>query len=105
MDENGDSKNILVQYSNDARVNPYFDQIEESVWLEDENYSNSTGIIKTEVHYKDGSKAEMFKLYFTFAGPNGFKSAEFFCLDTSVSENTLKKIAKSYIMNAEDTKT
>lgn len=95
-EENGDSKNILVQYRSDKNINKHFAEIEELMWLEDENFSNCTSVTKSEVHYRDGSSAEMFSLCFT--GPNNYESTEFFCLDNSISEDILKKIANSYIM-------
>lgn len=95
-EESGDSKDVLVQYRSDKNINKHFAEIEELVWLQDENFSNGTCITKSEVHYQDGASVEMFTLYFT--GPNVYESTEFFCLDNSISEDTLKKIAKSYIM-------
>lgn len=96
-EENGESKNILVQYRDNGNINPDFAQIEELIWMWDENFSNSTGITKYQVRYKDGSSAEMLTLYFTESDVSG--STEFLCLDDSISESTLKKIANSYIMN------
>lgn len=96
LEESGDSKNILVQYRSDKNINKYFAEVEELVWLQDENFSNGACITKNEVHYQDGSSVEMFSLYFT--GPKINESMEFFCLDNSISEDTLRKISKSYIM-------
>lgn len=93
-EESGGSKNILVQYRANHNTNKHLAEIEESIWLQDENFSNGACVTKSEVHYQDGSSAEMFILYFT--GPNIDESTEFFCLDNSISEDTLKKIAKSY---------
>ena len=95
-EKNGESKNILVQYRDNGKINPAFVQIEELIWMWDENFSNSTGITKYQVRYKDGSSTEMLALYFT--GPDISGSTVFLCLDDSISESTLKRIANSYIM-------
>ena len=95
--ESGESKNVLVQFRDDVNNNKEFDDIEDFEWIVDENFSNSTGITKYKVLYKDGSSAEKFALYFTSS--DDYKSTEFICLDDSVSEDILKKIAKSYVMD------
>ncbi len=95
-DESGESKDVLVQYSKPGSTNEQFDDIKDFVWLVDENYSNSAGIIKYEVLYQNGTSAEMFILYFTEI--NNLEFSEFICVDTSVSEDILKKITKSYHM-------
>lgn len=97
LEENGGSKDVLVQFRSDENINEYFAEIEELVWLRDENFSNSAGIMKQKAYYQDGSSAEIFALHFT--GPNAYESTEFLCVDGSVSEDTLKKIAKSFIMS------
>ena len=94
--DEGNSKNVLVQYRSDINTNEHFDDVEDFVWLQDENFSNSAGITKNQVHYADGTTAELFVLYFT--GPNDYKSTEFICVDKSVSEKTLRKITKSFDM-------
>lgn len=86
----------LVQYRSGETVNGDFDNVAELIFIQDENFSNSSAITKYEVHYKDGSVAERYMLYFT--GPNNYQSTEFICLDDSISEDTLKKIAKSFVM-------
>ena len=78
FEENGLSKHVLVQYRSDKNINDQFSDIEEFVMLKDENFSNSTGITKNEVHYLDGSSLEMFSLSFT--GSDDYKSTEFLCL-------------------------
>lgn len=95
-EESGDRKNVLVQYRSDEDINEYFSEIEELVWLQDENFSNGACVTKIEIHYRDGSTAETFSLCFT--GPNNYESTEFLCLDNTVSEDTLKRAAKSYVM-------
>ena len=96
VDESGNSKNILVQYRTDENINNDFATIEELTWLQDENFSNGACITKNKVTYQDGTSAEMFVLCFT--GPNNYASTEIICLDTSISEDVLRKIAKSYTM-------
>lgn len=95
--ENGnDRKSVLIQHYFDKDVNAYFSDVEEFIWLQDENFSNSAGIIKKQVHYTDGTTAELFTLYFT--EPNDLDLTEFICVDKSVPEDTLRKIAKSFVM-------
>ncbi|MBQ9847361.1 MAG: hypothetical protein IJO58_06095 [Clostridia bacterium] len=95
--ESGESKNVLVQFRDDVNNNKEFDDIEDFQDIVGEFFSNSTGITKYKVLYKDGSSAEKFVLYFTSS--DDYKSTEFICLDDSVSEDVLKKIAKSYVMD------
>ena len=93
-EESGASSNILVQYRSDESINEYFADIENMTWLQDENLSNGACITKYNINHQDGSSEELFALYFT--GPDDYKSTEFLCLDDSLSEETLRKIAKSY---------
>lgn len=91
--KNGERKDILIQYESTGYTNPYFDNIEELVWLQDEWFSNGAGMINYEIHYKDGSSAKIWALEFWSSG-SGFVT--YFCLDDSVSEYTLKKIVNSF---------
>ena len=92
----GESKNTLVQYSTGLCVNEYFCNIEDREWVIDENYSNGASVIKYKVFFEDDSSTEIYCLRF-----GASTSLEFYCLDPSVSEDTLKKIANSYTMNNE----
>ena len=74
-----------------------FEEIKEFVDLQDENYSNSAGIGRYKVNYQDGLSEELFSVYFT-SSRDVSEHTEFLCLDTSISEEILKKIAKSYEM-------
>ena len=91
--KNGESKDILIQYDSGGYTNPYFDDIEELVWLQDEWFSNSAGMINYEIRYKDGSSVKIWALEFW---GSGLEFVTYFCLDDSVSEYTLKKIVNSF---------
>ena len=97
--EGGDSTNILAQYRTDKNINSQLDKGLERTWLQDENFSNGTCITKYKVYCQDGTVTEMFTLSFTSL--NTSESTEFFCLDSSVSEDILKSIAKSYVVAGE----
>ena len=92
--EDNDRANILVQYRSGEKVNEYFADIENMIWLQDENLSNGASVIKYHIDYQSGYSKEMFVLYFT--GPDDYKSTEFLCMDDTISEDTLREIAKSY---------
>ena len=77
-------------------MNEYFCNIEDREWVIDENYSNGASVIKYKVFFEDDSSTEIYCLRF-----GASTSLEFYCLDPSVSEDTLKKIANSYTMNNE----
>ena len=62
--ENGERKDILIQYASGGYTNPYFDDIEELVWLQDEWFSNSAGMINYEIRYKNGSSVKIWALEF-----------------------------------------
>lgn len=94
--ENGESKDILIQYASGGYTNPYFDDIEELVWLQDEWFSNSAGMIAYEIHYKNGSSIKIWALEFWSLDAQ-FNT--YFCMDDSISEYTLKKIVNSYTAN------
>lgn len=94
--ESGDSKNILVQYASGGYTNEYFDDIEELVWLQDEWFSNSAGMINYEIRYKNGSSVKIWALEFWSLDAQ-FNT--YFCMDDSISEYTLKKIVNSYTAN------
>ncbi|MBE6958454.1 MAG: hypothetical protein E7447_04815 [Ruminococcaceae bacterium] len=93
LNKNGESKNILIQYASGGYTNPYFDDIEELVWLQDEWFSNGAGMINYEIHYKNGSTAQIWAL--EFWGLDA-QFITYFCLDDSLSEYTLKKIVNSF---------
>ncbi len=95
VQEGSENKNVFAQYSNAEGINPNFAKIEKFDWLQDENFSNSTGVIKNKVFYEYGTSVELYTVYFT--GSNVEDVTEFLCLDDSVIEDTLKKIAKSYV--------
>lgn len=95
-DGSGESKNILVQSQSCGYVNKHFAEIEELLWVQDEWLSNGAGIIKYEVRYKDGSSAEIFALEFTRIDTY-YESTVFLCLNDSITEGMLKKIANSYV--------
>ena len=89
-----DGSYTLVQYRSDEAVNVYFSDIENMIWLKDENFSNSTGIIKYKIEYQSGVSEELFAVY--FFGPDNYESTEFLCLNNSLPEDTLREIVKSY---------
>lgn len=108
-EENGESKNVLVQYTYSELdiyvcecytkfdTNKYFDDIKDFEGMGGVNYSNSTSVIKYRFQYKDGSTAEMFLVSFENFHKSGVvKEAEFLCLDDSISESILEKIANSF---------
>lgn len=97
MENSGNNKNILVQYrSSDKNENEYFSDVKEIVSLQGEVFSNSAGITQEKIYYQDGTSAELFVLWFT--GPYDYESTEFICVDSTVSEKTLRKIARSFVM-------
>lgn len=93
---NGEEKYALIQYDKSEleTSNKYFSGIKEFVFLYDENFSNSTGVTRNKVIYNDGSSKEMYEMYLTSS--NTWNSTVFICVDDSVSEDTLRTIAKSY---------
>lgn len=54
-------------------------------------------MVESEVHSKDGWTEERFTLSFT--GPNIDESTEFVCVDHAIPEDTVKQIARSYIVS------
>ena len=96
-EEGGEKTNILVQYwyirDTGNKTNEIFLGIEEVVHRYGEVFSNSAYIGKSEVYYQDGSSEEMFDLEFT--GPN-YDTTIFYCMDDTISEDTLRMVAKSY---------
>lgn len=91
--EDRDSAKVLVQYRSGEEINGYFANIKTITLLQDENFSNSAGITKYKVEYQDGSSEELFAV--CFSGDN-YKSTEFLCINTFVTEDILREIAKSY---------
>lgn len=92
-----DEREVLIEYSNRLDVNPYFDNIEEMIWVRDKWFSNSAGITSYEIRYQDGSTATAVRLSFSVSDTEGFSdSIEFLCLKDAVSYDVLEKIAKSY---------
>ena len=96
VDSDDESKNVLVQYESDGEVSPYFDDVQKRETLYSEGFSNSACIAKEKFIYKDGTAEELFTLEFT--EPNDLDLIKFVCVDKSVSEDTLRKIAKSFVM-------
>ena len=110
-EENGERKNILIQYyaildstSNitnkyfSEEKNKYFSEVEDYTVLENIYMSSASAYIrKVVLHYKYGLSPEMFQL--EFVGRDG--SIYFICVDDSVPEDLLKKIA--YYYNEDDT--
>ena len=92
--ENGEKKNVLVQYADDSGVNPYFSEIEDMVWIRDENFSNSAAFSRKKICYRDGSMSEMYVS--TFYNADISASKVFICIDDSVSEDTLRTITKFF---------
>ena len=94
-----DEKEVLIEYRDRLDVNPYFDNIEEMIWVRDKWFSNSAGITSYEIRYQDGSTATGVCLIFSVLDTEGFfDSIEFLCLNDTVSYDVLEKIAKSYSM-------
>ena len=108
LTDSKDNTPILIQYSReddkgdteeyDVEYNEYFADIEDMIWVYDEFYSNGTGIIKYKVCYHEGNSRELFvlELYRDIPTSDVPKLTEFICVDDSVPEETLKKIAKSF---------
>ena len=94
--EGENSQYILIQYDSNGEVNPYFDDVEKRDTLYAETFSNSAFIAKEKFVYNDGTVDELFTLEFT--EPKNLDLIKFVCVDKSVSEATLRKIAKSYVM-------
>lgn len=94
--EDEDGKCVFVQYDSAGEVNPYFDDVEERDTLYGEIFSNSAFIAKEKFVYKDGTAEELFTLEFT--EPKDLDLIKFVCVDKSVPEDTLREIAKSYVM-------
>lgn len=90
-------KDVFVPYQNDVFYNTYSLEIKQMTWLEGEVFSNSAHITKYRVRYKDDSTKELFVLSFTSPDVIG-RHIEFICIDDSIPEDTLVKIAKSYEM-------
>lgn len=106
-EESGESKNVLVQYTyfewgygkgfTKFDTNKYFDDIEDHEFISGTAFSNETTVDRYRFQYKDGSTAEMFLVSFTNFHRSGIqKTAEFLCLDDSISESILEKIANSF---------
>ena len=84
---------LLIEYYDDGELNPQFDNVEETIWKRDVNYSNSAGIGWYEIRYKDGTSAEAVFLEFW-----GDRMIELVCLDNAVPDKMLKKITKSFVL-------
>ena len=95
-EKDGERSNILVQYESAGDINRRLADIKNMTLLQSEFFSNSAFIEKYKIDYQDGRSEELFVLSFT--GPNDYRSTDFLCVDTSVAEDTLRLIAKSYIM-------
>ena len=108
-EENGESKNVLVQYTyyeldiyvcecfTKFDTNKYFEDIEVREFISGTAFSNETTVDRYRFQYKDGSTAEMFLVTFSNFHKSGVvKEAEFLCLDDSISESILEKIANSF---------
>lgn len=108
-EENGESKNVLVQYTYSELdiyvyecytkfdINKYFEDIEVREFISGTAFSNETTVCRYRFQYKDGSTAEMFLVSFSNFDRSGIeKEAEFLCLDDSISESILEKIANSF---------
>lgn len=106
-EESGESKNVLVQYTYSEwehgkgftkfDTNKYFDDIEVREFISGTAFSNETLVDRYRFQYKDGSTAEMFLMCFSNFHKSGVvKEAEFLCLDDSISESILEKIANSF---------
>ncbi len=108
-EENGESKNVLVQYTyyeldiyececfTKFDTNKCFEDIEAREFISGTAFSNETTVGRYRFQYKDGSTAEMFLVSFSNFDRSGIeKEAEFLCLDDSISESILEKIANSF---------
>lgn len=108
-EENGESKNVLVQYTyyeldiyececfTKFDTNKCFEDIEAREFISGTAFSNETTVGRYRFQYKDGSTAEMFLVSFANFHRSGIeKTAEFLCLDDSISESILEKIANSF---------
>ena len=84
---------LLIEYYDGGELNPQFDNVEETIWKRDVNYSNSAGIGWYEIRYKDGTSAEAVFLKF-----RGDRMIELVCLDNAVPDKMLKKITKSFVL-------
>lgn len=88
-DEREESGYILIQSYDNMEMNTYFAGIEDKEFMSDINFSNSAAVTKYKINYKNGTVGEMFCLGF-------YDAPDFYCVDNSISEKTLKKIAQSF---------
>ena len=88
-DEREESGYILIQSYDNMEMNTYFAGIEDKEFMRDINFSNSAAVTKYKIYYKNGTVGEMFCLDF-------YDAPDFYCVDNSISEKTLKKIAQSF---------
>ncbi len=95
VDDNGNRKDVLVQYNGENNVNNYFSDIEIIRTVQGGIvYSNGQGFSKKEIRYKDGSCQEVFVL--DFVRDTDLKQVYFYCFDSSITKSTISKIAQSY---------
>lgn len=88
-DKTEESGCILVQTSGNSGGNAYFSRIESREWMRDIHFSNGSSVTKYEIYYEDGTLGEMFCVEF-------YGAPDFYCVDNSISEKTLEKIAQSF---------
>ena len=98
--ETKDGVPILIQHTTNESINSRFSTIEHREWIWDENFSNSASLTKYKAHYADGTTKELFAL--EFSGPDNYETTEFLCVSDSVSEEMLRKITKTFIMQTEE---
>lgn len=99
--EGDDRKYVFVQYDSDMGVtpdgiNPYFADVAECQVLQDEKITDTVNFSKEKFIYTDGTAQELFAL--ELAKPESAGSVKLVCVDKSISEDTLRTIAKSYVM-------
>ena len=104
VDEQNNEEYQLVQYSNDNGLNDYFqDILEVENWecITSEVFSNSAVIRKEKILFKTGEAEEVFTIDlsgYIDGDPYG-DTINFVFLNTSISEELAKDIAKSYVMD------
>jgi len=97
--ENTSKQYTLVQYAKDGGyINRYFSDIIDRVSVLGVNYGNSAGFLKHKIMHSNGFTEERNGVSFFVSTNEGGNTINFYLLDGSVSEKTLKKIAISYVM-------
>ena len=104
VDNQNNDEYQLVQYSNDNGINDYFQDIlgvENWESITSEVFSNSAVIRKEKILFKTGEAVEVFTIDLSGCGDdNPFEGTiGFIFLNTTISEELVRDIAKSYVMD------